>query len=138
MLSPETAAALFDNAPRCDVRNSGIHGYGLFAKEAIRTGEEIIDFSFPNFYREIRFDDQTDEFLREGKFIGISEELCLVSGQATKFAVVNHSRTPNAVIDYADRKVYALTDIQLNQEITIDYRLEPVSPRTKQLIQGWL
>lgn len=138
MLSSEAAAALFDNAPKCDVCRSGIHGYGLFAREVIRKGEAIIDFSFPNFYRQIRFDDQTDEFLREGKFIGISEEFCLVGERATKFAVVNHSRTPNAVIDYDDRKVRALIDIQPSEEITIDYRLEPVSLRTKQLIQDWL
>lgn len=138
MLSVEEAQNLFDNAPKCDVHDSGIHGYGLFAREMLSKGEAIIDFSFPTFYREIRFDDQTDEFLREGKFIGMSEEVCLVAERLTKFAVVNHSRTPNAVIHYGDRKVYALTEIQPNQEITIDYRLEPVSPRTKQLIQDWL
>lgn len=138
MLTPEEAKNLVDNAPKCDVRDSGIHGYGLFVRELIREGEEIIDFSFPNFYREIRFDDQTDEFLIEGKFIGISEEICLTSDRKTKFAVVNHSRTPNAVINYNDRKVYALRSIQPGEEITIDYRLEPVSLRTKQLIQQWL
>lgn len=138
MLSAEAAATLFDNALKCDVQGSEIHGYGLFARETIQEGEAVIDFSFPNFYREIRFEDQTDEFLQEGKFIGMSEEICLVGERATKFAVVNHSRTPNAAIHYGDRKVYALTKIQPNEEITIDYRLEPVSPRTKQLIQNWL
>ncbi|MEH2346464.1 MAG: hypothetical protein V7K55_00395 [Nostoc sp.] len=71
MLTPEDIEKFINNAPKCEVRQSGIDGYGLFAKELILEAEQIIDFSFPNFYQEVRYADQTDEFLREGKFIGI-------------------------------------------------------------------
>ncbi len=100
-------------------------------------GEQIIDFSFSNFYQEVRYADQTDEFLREGKFIGISEEICLTAEGSTKFATVNHSRNPNAVVDLEKRQVFALIDIQPNEEITIDVRLEPMSERAKQLSRGF-
>ncbi|MEH2284210.1 MAG: SET domain-containing protein-lysine N-methyltransferase [Nostoc sp.] len=137
MLTPQEIENLVDNAPKCQVRKSRIDGYGLFAKELILEGEQIIDFSFSNFYQEVRYADQSDEFLREGKFIGISEEICLTADGSTKFAVVNHSRNPNAVVDLEKRKVFALIDIQPNEEITIDVRLEPMSERAKQFCP-WL
>ncbi|MBN3962547.1 SET domain-containing protein-lysine N-methyltransferase [Nostoc sp. NMS8] len=137
MLTPEEIENFIDNAPKCEVRKSIIDGYGLFAKELILEGEQIIDFSFSNFYQEVRYADQSDEFLREGKFIGISEEICLTAEGSTKFAAVNHSRNPNAVVDLEKRKVFALIDIQPNEEITIDVRLEPMSERAKQF-SPWL
>jgi SET domain-containing protein len=137
MLTSEEIEQLINNAPKCEVRPSIIDGYGLFANELILEGEQIIDFSFSNFYQEVRYADQTDEFLREGKFIGISEEICLTAEGSTKFATVNHSRNPNAVVDLEKRQVFALIDIQPNEEITIDVRLEPMSERAKQL-SPWL
>jgi SET domain-containing protein len=137
MLTSEEIEKLINNAPKCEVRPSIIDGYGLFANELILEGEQIIDFSFSNFYQEVRYADQTDEFLREGKFIGISEEICLTAEGSTKFATVNHSRNPNAVVDLEKRQVFALIDIQPNEEITIDVRLEPMSERAKQL-SPWL
>ncbi|MEH2251871.1 SET domain-containing protein-lysine N-methyltransferase [Nostoc sp.] len=137
MLTPEEIEKLINNAPKCEVCKSRIDGYGLFAKELILEGEQIIDFSFSNFYQEVRYADQTDEFLREGKFIGISEEICLTAEGSTKFAAVNHSQNPNAVVDLEKRKVFALIDIQPNEEITIDVRLEPMSERAKQFLP-WL
>ncbi|MBN3898959.1 MAG: SET domain-containing protein [Nostoc sp. NOS(2021)] len=128
---------MIDNAPKCEVRQSIINGYGLFAKELILEEEQIIDFSFSNFYQEVRYAEQTDEFLREGKFIGISEEICLTAEGSTKFAAVNHSRNPNTLVDLEKRKVFALIDIQPNEEITIDVRLEPMSKRAKQF-SPWL
>ncbi|AVH63266.1 SET domain-containing protein-lysine N-methyltransferase [Nostoc sp. 'Peltigera membranacea cyanobiont' N6] len=137
MLTPEDIEKFINNAPKSEVRQSGIDGYGLFAKELILEAEQIIDFSFPHFYQEVRYADQTDEFLREGKFIGISEEICLTAEGSTKFAAVNHSRNPNAVVDLEKRQVFALRDIQPNEEITIDVRLEPMSERAKQF-SPWL
>lgn len=133
MLTSQEVEHLIDNAPKCEVYKSGIDNYGLFAKELILQSEQIIDFSFPNFYQEIRYDEQSDDFLMDGKFIGISEQICLTSDYSTKFATVNHSRNPSAVVDLEKRKVFALRDIQPNEEITIDYRLEPMPERVKQL-----
>ena len=137
MLTLEEIEKLINNAPKCEVYKSKIDGYGLFAKELILEGEQIIDFSFSNFYQEVRYADQTEEFLREGKFIGISEEICLTAEGSTKFAAVNHSQNPNAVVDLEKRKVFALINIQPNEEITIDVRLEPMSERAKQF-SPWL
>lgn len=137
MLTPEEIEKLINNASKCEVYKSKIDGYGLFAKKLILEKEQIIDFSFSNFYQEVRYADQTDEFLREGKFIGISEEICLTAEGSTKFAAVNHSQNPNAVVDLEKRKVFALIDIQPNEEITIDVRLEPMSERAKQF-SPWL
>lgn len=137
MLTPEEIEKLINNPPKCEVYKSKIDGYGLFAKELILEGEQIIDFSFSNFYQEVRYADQTEEFLREGKFIGITEEICLTAEGSTKFAAVNHSQNPNAVVDLEKRKVFALINIQPNEEITIDVRLEPMSERAKQF-STWL
>lgn len=137
-LPPSKLKQLIDNAPKCRPGKSQIHGYGLIAFEVIKEGEIVIDFSDPNLYTEKSFSDLEPWRLEGGKYTGISEEKCLVSEAFTKYSLLNHSRQPNAVSDFKARHVVAARDILPGEEITVDYRLEPVSAEAKTHIQHFL
>lgn len=137
-LSIDELSHLLDNAPKCRPGKSQIHGYGLVAVERINKGEMIIDYSDPTIYIEKRFSDLESWRLEGGKYTGISEEICLVSETFTKYSLLNHSRRPNAVSDFKARHIVALRDIDPGEEVTVDYRLEPVSTEAKMRIQHFL
>lgn len=129
---------LIDNAPKCRPEKSDVNGYGLIAAELIITGEMIIDFSDPTLYKETTFAKLEPWRLEGGKYTGLSEERCVISEQMTKYSLLNHSRTPNAITDFEGRRVVALRDIIPGEEVTVDYRREPVSPLAKSYIQHFL
>ncbi|MBW4481327.1 MAG: SET domain-containing protein [Tildeniella torsiva UHER 1998/13D] len=137
-LSTSKLEHLIDNAPKCRPGESQIHGYGLIAFEVIKEGEIVIDFNDPNLYTEKKFSDLEPWRLEGGKYTGISEEKCLVSEAFTKYSLLNHSRQPNAVSNFKARHIVAIRDIFPGEEVTVDYRLEPVSPEAKTHIQHFL
>jgi uncharacterized protein len=137
-LSEADLADLIDNAPKCQPGKSAVNGYGLIAAEPVASGEIIIDFSDPAVYRETTFDALEYWRLEGGKYTGLSEERCLISDQMTKYSLLNHSRNPNAITDFKGQKVVALRDIEAGEEVTVDYRREPVSPQAKAHIQHFL
>ncbi len=126
---PETELPeLVDNAPCCEPGLSIIHGHGLFAREPIRAGQLIVDFSDPAIYREVPASSLELWRLRGSKFTAVSTERCVISDRFTKYSLLNHSRTPNAALDLQLRIVYALEDIPAGAEVTADYRNEPIPP----------
>ncbi|WOD37062.1 SET domain-containing protein [Nodosilinea sp. E11] len=129
---------LIDNAPNCGPGTSQIHGYGLIAVTTIEKGNVIIDFSDRKLYVEKRFSELEQWRLKSGKYTGISEEKCVISEKFTKYSLLNHSRQPNAITDFEARKVIALRDILPGEEVTVDYRLEPVSSQAKSYIQHFI
>lgn len=137
-LSASELDQLVDNAPKCRPGKSQINGYGLIAAEPIVAGEMIIDFSDPTIYRETTFSALEPWRLEGGKYTGLSEERCVISDQMTKYSLLNHSRQPNAVTDFQARRVVAMRDIFPGEEVTVDYRREPVSPQARGHIQHFL
>jgi len=137
-ITPEMFATLIDNAPKCQAGISQIHGYGLIAVNDISEGEKIIDFSDPEVYVEKKFSELEPWRLKGGKYTGLTEETCLVSERFTKYSLLNHSRKPNAKLTLEERCIVAIRKIRSGEEVTVDYRLEPVSPEAKTYIQNFL
>ena len=137
-LSEADLANLVDNAPKCKPGKSAVDGHGLIAAEPIAAGEVIIDFSDPEVYLETTFDALESWRLEGGKYTGISEKYCIISEQMTKYSLLNHSRNPNAITHFEARQVVALSNIQPGEEVTVDYRREPVSVHAKAHIQHFL
>ncbi len=137
-LSASDLDQLVDNAPKCKPGKSRVDGYGLIAAESIAAGEVIIDFSDPSLYRETTFDALELWRLEGGKYTGISEDCCLISDEMTKYSLLNHSRKPNAITDFEKRRVVALRKILPGEEVTVDYRREPISPQARAYIQHFL
>jgi len=89
-----------------EVKESGIHGKGLFATKKIKAGE-IIGFVVG---------EKTD---KDGPHVlWVDEDTSIkVTGD---LRYINHSKTPNACY-CDDLSVIAVGDIKRNQEITHDY-----------------
>jgi SET domain-containing protein len=99
--------------PNVEIRESGIHGLGLFATRRLRKGEVIGVYDGPRVLDE---EDDGDHVL----WIYDEEEDLEygIDGQnETRF--VNHSRRPNACFEGAE--LVALTTIREGEEITHDY-----------------
>lgn len=93
------------------IKSSSQHGKGVFARVAIRAGEEIMTFSGPLLTRaQVRDEDY---------HLQIDEDLYLgASGDADDY--VNHSCVPNAGFRGGPVLV-ARRDIRADEEITWDY-----------------
>lgn len=94
--------------PLVYVKESGIHGKGLFAKQSIKEGEII---------GEIEGTPADDD----GPYVlWIDEENLKGIEVENLFKFINHNGSPNAVY-YDDLTVVALRDIQQGEEITHHY-----------------
>lgn len=116
---------LVDNIPAGYVAPSRLHGHGLFARAPIAAGERLA-----------RLDGQVVPWALHERLALVEEwnalagDRILVRPYRTKYYYINHSRAPNAEVrrDADDRvEVVALAAIGGNEEITLDYRREPLA-----------
>lgn len=115
-----------DDAPFTYVKESNIEGYGLFASQDIKKNDLVIDYRlFPKDWRKTRFVDLTDEQIRKNWYVMLNDEECITSDKYSKFSYINHSRTPNCDWVLSIHKIIANRDIEKDEELFIDYRLEP-------------
>jgi hypothetical protein len=126
--------ALFGGA---EIRNSPVHGFGLFALRKWSAGEVPCN----------RLDGQVlshDEYeqlqLRMAPALGrmrhfffmewnaLSDDMLLARPFRTSYSFINHSPEPNLKVSFdgASLSLVVLRDIQPDEEFTLDYRLEPL------------
>lgn len=102
-----------DNAPNTHVAKSSTDGHGLFASKPFAKGELVIDYGlFPESWYETTYDQLTNEKVLKSRFVMIDETRCITSDKISKFGYLNHSRTPNCLCNFKDKKVIALRDIE--------------------------
>jgi len=106
---------------KVEVRTSNISGNGTFAKETIASGEYITTLSGDPVITDPNV---TDLCLKLGISgddpLQIDDALFLILNYASK--TINHSCNPNAGIrNQSD--LYALKDINIDEEITYDYSI---------------
>ena len=118
---------MLDNAPLTYPSSSLIHGEGLFAEVPFLKGEIVLNYGlFPEIWYECRYTELPKETKERSGYVMIDDEWCITSNTTTKFRYVNHSRTPNCDCDFKNRLLIANKTIKNGEEITIDYRLEPL------------
>lgn len=113
-----------DNAPDTYVRASAVDGYGLFASRDFKAGELILAYTSDNGWYEIEISKLTPEQIAKNWYIMLNDKICTTSDITTKFSYINHSRTPNCSWHIAQKKITALRDIRMDEELYIDYRNE--------------
>lgn len=115
-----------DNAPNTYVKKSLIEGFGLYASKDFVKNELIIDYNlFPDSWYETTYDKLSEYQIENSRYVMIDDFNCITSDRISKFGYINHSRNPNCNCVFVDRKVLALRDIKKDEELFIDYRLEP-------------
>lgn len=93
---------------KAEPRPSPIHGLGIFAKDVIRRGEFIGQYTGP----------RTDRHTAHTLWVDFGEEERGYEGTG-RLRYLNHSARPNAEFD--DRNLYALRRIEKDEEVTIFY-----------------
>jgi Tat protein secretion system quality control protein TatD with DNase activity len=122
----ETPLIEEDDAPYTYVKESSIEGFGLYASKDFVKGELIIDYKlFPENWYEMKYIDLSEKQIRKNWYVMIDGESCITSDKFSKFSYINHSRNPNCFWDVDKRIISANKDIKVNEELFIDYRLEP-------------
>ena len=114
-----------------DVRESGVHGRGVYAAQFIPEGTRIIEYTGERVSWEAAPDDDNDPHtfnfgLENGDVINPE-----VGGNDARW--INHSCDPNCeAVEEGDRIfIYAVRDIQSGEELLYDYHMEIDEPITE-------
>lgn len=111
-----------------EVRNSGIHGAGVFASRKIRKGTWIIEYQgerITNDEADLRYDD--DSMIRHHTFLFVVDQtICIdAAHRGNEARFINHSCDPNceAILAEAEREIWivARRAIEAGEELTYDY-----------------
>lgn len=114
--------------PMYEVRESSIHGMGVFASRKIRTGTRIVEYLGERITHEVadeRYNDDTNEHPHILLFI-VDKVTVVDAGRGGNEArFINHSCDPNCEAEVDDGHIYirAIKTIQPGAELTYDYRL---------------
>ena len=112
-----------------EVRASAVHGIGVFAREAVRRGAVVwqfdpgVDKRHPVSWLE-RQPEHVRRFLDVYGVLSLDKTQLSIPGDQTLF--INHSSTPNLVprddvVVNGDGVVVAARDIEIGEELTVDY-----------------
>lgn len=117
-----------DNIDGTEIKDSMIHGRGLFATQTIAAGTVLclLDGQRVPFNVYVKNE-------RAFEWNALEGDVLIVRPYRTKYGFINHSRTPNTCVAYNPLRVESLAVIHENQEITLDYRKEPLP---KKYLQG--
>ena len=118
-----------------EVRESDVHGRGVFARASIPRGTRIIEYTGRRIPWSQVPEDQEDE---RTYYFGLDNgrEVIDPSVGGNEAQWINHSCSPNCqAIENRDDRVfiYALRNIEPGEELFYDYRLEVDVPRTKEV-----
>jgi hypothetical protein len=115
--------------PLYRVRQSRIHGRGVFAARQIRKGTRVIEYVGEQVSHEEadrRYEDRPIEDNHTFLFI-VDRKMVIdagVGGNAARY--INHSCAPNCETAIEDRRVFieALRTIRLGEELSYDYQIQ--------------
>jgi len=126
------------------VKKSDIHGVGLFADEFIPKGTRVWEFT-PKFDIEFNmreafsFSTFAMKYLMKYSYKSYKNGKYILCFDDTKY--INHSNNPNMaeMIDFeGEAPDYALRDIELGEELTLDYTIIDSDYRSKLEDDIWL
>jgi uncharacterized protein len=117
---------------RIEVRDSSVHGRGVYATELIPEGSRIIEYTGERVSWEAAPNDEDDPHtfnfgLENGEVINPE-----IGGNDARW--INHSCDPNCEAVEEDDRIFidAIRDIQAGEELFYDYALEIDEPITKE------
>jgi SET domain-containing protein len=98
-------------------KRSHTHGYGIFAGRSIQKGEKVLEMGGEIFSKEEVTDDMYVMQIDENFYVGTAEK-----GDNLELEnFINHSCSPNLGFKDGDLCLYALRDIDQDEELTWDY-----------------
>ena len=112
---------VIDNLADTYISESQVHGNGLYSLQDIKKG-----FVLGELDGQIVDWDLHQKYNMAFEWNAITQHKLLVRPYRTKYSYINHSRTPNLVLQGSPLKVVALRDIEKDEELFLDYRKEPL------------
>ena len=130
------------SGPRFVIRNSAIHGRGVFARLSIAKGERVIEYAGDRI-SDAECERRYPEYLEEENHTFIFELAEDVNidggshGNASRW--INHSCAPNCETIEENDKIYvvAIRAIRPGEELTYDYNMDPGEPLTPAVKRRW-
>jgi len=114
------------NLPRIERRRSSVHGYGVFAAEAIAKNQRIIDYAGELIRNGEECEAREERYLRDGciwvfRVNRAWSRDAAVGGNIARF--INHSCQPNCWFQVVDQTIWirASRRIEPGEELTYDY-----------------
>jgi SET domain-containing protein len=123
---------------RIEVRESGVHGHGVYATRAIPRGTRIIEYTG----KRISWEEGQKQEVQDPEHPHHTFLFGLESGEVIDAASggndarwINHSCRPNCEAQEEEGRVfiYALRNLRRGEELFYDYALVPAERRTKTL-----
>ena len=119
-------------AVRIEVRESGVHGHGVYAMQSIPKGTRIIEYTGQRVAWEAAPNDENDPHtfnfgLDNGEVINPE-----IGGNDARW--INHGCDPNCEAVEEDDRIFidAIRDIEAGEELFYDYALEIDEPITEE------
>jgi SET domain-containing protein len=132
-LQDNSIGFVVDNIHNTEIKKSKIHGYGLFATTLIKSGSilcildgQIVSWSSYDRVSSTKpFGDYSDNLFMEWNFL--EHNVIMFRPFRTKYSFINHSIDPNVILRRYPVTLISIQDIHKGEEITIDYRKEPLN-----------
>ena len=114
---------VIDNLKFSTVAKSPIHGHGLFASAPLSAGTVL-----GNLDGQVVPWDLHKKYELTLEWNALDEKTLLVRAYRTKYSFINHCREPNLFLARDPLRVVLQKDTAIGEELTLDYRLEPLPP----------
>lgn len=111
------------NIPVCYIKESPIHGMGLFAIADIEKGTVLTTLDGQYLSDEIVKNLNIDLKFQELNYLP-TQDMWLVRGFLTDYSAINHSSEPNVRVAYEPLRIIAQKDIKKDEEILMSYSKE--------------
>lgn len=118
------------------VKESGIHGRGVFAAKDIRKGKPVIEYKGEHISQDVaneRFEEKDGEHHHTVLFTIDDDTVIDASSKGNEARFINHSCDPNCEAIQYGRRIFieSVRDIKKGEELTYDYHLQVDKPHTK-------
>ncbi len=124
---------IIDNIKSTYIKESCVHGFGLFASESIEANQclGMLDGQYISWdlYQELSKSlmDNNVEATLFMEWNAIHKDLLLTRPFRTKYSYINHSRIPNVKIETSPLRVVTMRKIEKDEELLLDYRKEELN-----------
>jgi SET domain-containing protein len=125
---PKKVATKFAASDKVEVRNSKIHGRGVYAIQPIKKGARVIEYlgeRVSHYEADSRYELKPDDDGHTFLFIVDGRTVIDAGVDGNEARYINHSCDPNCETIIENRRVFieAIRDIKPGQELGYDYQL---------------